>query len=1100
VYVPAACALDNYDKSIIVESQLMELGIKAPFINSSYTSGYNDVYSCIIEDDDISITSPSEEYVLVDFKEYDARISYPGYPALPYKVYVKIVDGYIDEKDVLVGVKVYSYKIINIDKPIIPAPQPLAYNGDYNQSIEYRINEEVYSKDAFYPGRLIETGVFHGLNGKTIITIKFYPIQYNPYKNEVLVIEDTKIFLKYEHVEQIAFNEKSLLILTTDELKDAVEPLKEFYEEKGFNVTIIDVDTIYATYTEAENITMYPGFYEPLMKDFVREDYIYEELLSKYNWRLALRIINFLRQTYGNYSHILIVGNATEIPPSFYLQTYSYDLYNSWIPTDIFYASPDYDLVPDIYVGRIPFSDPDTVSMIVEKIISWYDTGLNELNTLRMSGGYPFITPLMFGETVLSTATLRMWTIGFNTTLMLRTNNNYDSKHVLEVLSGSTKTLWYFAVAHGDGIELVDPLVELMDEEQVLLVRMEFLASVYDLLAMKPSSTVPIVSSVACMNAIWDNALLAPPYPGMPSFGEAILLSPAGGIAYIGSARIASELGMTFTIKNGTVQADSFGAVRLHLDIISSYTDLVGLKNETTLGELIALGISKYLAETSQFIDIKYSLSHIAEIMKLSLLGDPALILKLPKKPSSAPRISLVELPTPELTIPAQVLYMLCEGDVPVYKPYTTSTVNIYGDEGDYYLRIYRIYGFPDMLYGYRQLKEEKITLDKVNQYKITYDELISGKILLKIGNDKWGEIRVVVSSAGVRVLPNKTIAGSSIVIEGFGLDIFGMYTRVDVIVAGRAITSVEVPLTGYINWTLALPYLAPGSYPIWFNVKSYYYYPEPTVFNTLKELLGTTITIYEEARLDILASMPEIIELGKDVKTYLMTVLDGEAVDAEINVILMAPDGMRELEPVRIDKGVYEVVFSATMPGLYALYVNATYNTPLVTAKGYATIPFITSRNIYEGLGKLEEQINTSTTSIISQLGSTKDYLHDLITSLNITYTYEIGHLYELLSALNTTIALGQENIYTKLASLDQGISSTESKIEALNASIIKNFNTLSVNTEKALTDTSEKISEKVDEILPLVRNLSTISMGTLILSIIVLILVSILLIYRRK
>ena len=42
------------------------------------------------------------------------------------------------------------------------------------------------------------------------------------------------------------------------------------------------------------------------------------------------------------------------------------------MPTDLFYASPDYDLVPNYHLGRLSVSDPAEALNVVEKVERWH--------------------------------------------------------------------------------------------------------------------------------------------------------------------------------------------------------------------------------------------------------------------------------------------------------------------------------------------------------------------------------------------------------------------------------------------------------------------------------------------------------------------------------------------------------------------------------------------------------------------------------------------------------------------------------------------------------------------------------------------------------
>jgi len=44
---------------------------------------------------------------------------------------------------------------------------------------------------------------------------------------------------------------------------------------------------------------------------------------------------------------------------------------DKWVPADFFYASPDYDLVPNYAIGRIPVNNLEEAEHVVQKIKSF---------------------------------------------------------------------------------------------------------------------------------------------------------------------------------------------------------------------------------------------------------------------------------------------------------------------------------------------------------------------------------------------------------------------------------------------------------------------------------------------------------------------------------------------------------------------------------------------------------------------------------------------------------------------------------------------------------------------------------------------------------
>jgi hypothetical protein len=160
------------------------------------------------------------------------------------------------------------------------------------------------------------------------------------------------------------------VIITTDDLKDAVLPLKTWKEYLGYTIEIITVSWIIDTYTGSD----------------VQE-----------------QIRNFLIDTYSDWGidYVLIVGSRNTIPmrichpiPSVYpdyLETdyYYADLTGDWdADHDGYYGEyedDDVDFLAELSIGRLPSDVPETVASICENIVTFEsDSGDWKKNALLL--------------------------------------------------------------------------------------------------------------------------------------------------------------------------------------------------------------------------------------------------------------------------------------------------------------------------------------------------------------------------------------------------------------------------------------------------------------------------------------------------------------------------------------------------------------------------------------------------------------------------------------------------------------------------------------------------------------------------------------------
>ncbi len=946
----------------------------------------------------------------------------PGYPLLPLRVVELVIDGYV--RDVKVKVIVKDVEIIKLSKPIIPASKPLAFCPNFIDKLYGRNisliapDPKVYSLDKFLPGFVVKKLVLHGLLGKTVVLLYVAPLLYNPVKNIALLVKDMDIIVGYEAAYQVSFNTKGMAILTSEKLVDVVnKTLVPIYRSLGYNVSIVTVEDIWKRYKPAENITRYPGFYTVRTKD-----YVYKLLSERYNWTLALKIISFLRANEGKFAYLLIVGNATTVPPSFYYFSYmSYRYlgpYEAWIPTDFFYASYDYDLLPNIFVGRIPFSNPMAIETYAAKLMIWYKTLANRTPVIALTGGYPFLTPLLFGEGAIATMLNRSLN-NVSVLYFTRTDENYDNITVKNILAGKYGVVWYFAIAHGSGDAMWDP--KIVDFERYTW---ECLASISDLMKMRPSMNLSIVSSVACDNAIWDNALM----PMLPlSFGQAVLLSPAAGVAYIGSARVAWEI-LAYEMSKGLLVVDYYGATRLHEDMLRAYASLAGKVENVSLGYVVAMGMLNYLKDVLPEIE-SYSEYIIVQTVffELSLLGDPTIVLPVPKPIAKAPKV--ISLEPKNYSVMISTDYM----EIPFYRYPNTIVYSIVAIPSTYRLKVVRVWTSPGILYYEEPLwwpwltyldivYSESVDVKNVVDVEITPSVNVSGLLLMYV-ESPFSIARSYSICAGLTVTPAKTSAGAPIAVEGFGMDVLGARTMY-LYVAGRYITSLTIPPSGYLKWVLALPYLAPGRYSVFLMSP----YPTPMLQKVLKYFEAYVEVVAVEKLVPSIA-IPSAVEVGKELNMIITVTLNGKPINASVSLLIVAPNGEKKtIEAEPLAEGVYLAKFVPSIPGVYTIYVNASYVKGYVVAYGYSVVSFAAVKNFYSlsdivenSTKELKSAIASATTELSSAISEAEKSLSNKISSAGSVIIKEI-------TSAATSISTVIENVNASMSKL---ISSTKESIE---------------------------------------------------------------------
>ena len=1049
---------------------LQATGVDGPFFNGEDVTA---TYSFQLEG--LSKGS-SGNYLTVNFDGFDGRISVPGCPALPYKVHVIEVlgDAVIDE--IGVNPSPISYTVEQLSRKVLPAPNPMFYGCIENQKLVYEESSDIYTADKYFPGSLLAYYVGHGSGGKTLITMQLYPLQYNPVTSKLMIFNSIKVSVKY-HVEEYQQPSEKMVIITTSELNGSVLPLAEFYNTIiGLSTEIKTTNWIYSTYPLAKNITEYSGFYAP-----VQLDPSYYMLVNNYNWTLALRIVSYLKDT--NPTHVLLVGGADIVPPSFYYQSpfiSGYRPWWGWVPTDYFYASTDYDLIPERSVGRIPFNDKATVQKVVNKILLWYDATWPSrpdwMRNLAMSGGYPFSASFMMGESALSNVTREGHTRMFNTTLLMRTDGNYNAI-ALQNLLRNGGIGWLFMLCHGSGTELADMLITDGSMEY------EILASAKGLLTYPTNHNLPVVTSVACMNGAWDENLLSPEFTP-PSFGECVLMSNASGIAYIGSARPAYEIGIYFPFDEGLLNAEFYGAALMHTLFIKAYNNLMGLQANVSLGEVFAKGLEDYVStmvplfESSgdkSLMDTVYS-----NIFMLNLMGDPGLKLPVYDGPFLNEQVTDVDAIDPDFMIDSEYLsqgWGATKGTIPFYKPLKNATMEISGVGEKVSVRIVQTYFSAMWLYGYKTVAvtEEPFEFGKAN-VTVTTNQTISGLLLFKV-KVKGVEARFYMTSGGLTVEPTKATPSSTINVKGIGLNIVPAYS-VSLTIGGWLVAHLNIPLNGSAEWSFAAPFFDPGIYPIGISFMTYmppYQMPlPPPAPPELVELFQKNVTILplpEKPGLEIRITSGTQYEPGDTVTIRIATTLNGKLTDANLSVNLIKPTAVVRLTPQRIAEGEYQVeLLAPSTPATYFVSVKAEiyYTFAAFRATAYDIHAFTVTVSFEE----LKDLIQTANTELIQLY----------LDQLNTTIVQIFNRTVEIQTMLGTVEGYIKEindttvTIVSTLGNLNLRIGEIQQLINDAKGDVIAEIETKYGLLNLALSDINGTIVHVSDETVEVRTVLGTI------------------------
>ncbi len=794
--------------------------------------------------------------------------------------------------------------------------------------------------------------------------------------------------------------------------------------------------------------------------------------LKAYNYTLAAQVRGFIAQMVEKYhvTHVLIVGGASDIPPSYYyssrLEWLYAGIYNAWIPTDYFYADLDLDGKPDVYVGRLPFTDRDLLATYFEKVML-YESSMKK-PTLALIAGYPFASMPPIGEAALSTMTYTYHALRglITSTIMTRTLGNYTRENFRDLILDEKQPAWIYIIAHGAGNIWAD---RVYNETLDMITWEDLLNSTEIMKLSRPGRPVGVISSVACMNGAWDFDLIPPMYYYKPpSIGYAVVAS-WGGTAYVGHARVAFEwLAGTKSLlnaTNGVITVSTAGVMLLHTFILRAWSD--GAK---TLGEAVWKGAADYMHYwKSQVILDNYAPVPVtlgeAMVFELTLLGDPLLQLPAPLSNVREPSINLTgyyaEAPLSEFfSAYAPVLL----GKVPVYRPCYAEKMGIRAD------------GVNAVGIAWTR------TLPTMDLLALVHAETVKPPATLALGGNLTGYLLLGAAGQSGYLLAMAPALGACGVYNGTHLTVKLWAT--DILTAGQLIPVIVYSDGDTLNVVLdrnaefSVKYEKPGVHRILALPREnpfagYYYYAsslQSGLYKLIKEYYTDLVTVRVSQPLSIRVG-GYTAATGKTEIPVAIT-LDGRPVDAKLSAKLLA--GEAQVNVVRVAPGNYIVELTGLQPGVYAVLLTAEYRGAYVDASGARIVTVKVDELVSKAAERIEASIKSASTEITREVKGEIGYLAD--TLRNQLAAIESG-ISDTRAAILSAISDAENNIVNaldeKMAELRTGLAKSvaESLAEAeqrivskISARIEDLSKSLTSQVKSLLEQTSQEIKQDVD------------------------------------
>lgn len=364
------------------------------------------------------ILRQSGEYQL--FGLNDARESgFPGQPSFPYQQ-VKLL--------LTPGESATSMEVVFSDEVIMPGKYNLYPQQDVKplsdgNSVSFRKDKAVYSQNAFLPadpkGKLLTAF----LNGRSFALSTFTPVRYNPVTGQLSYYSNARVIV------HSAPDTKALKALDnfTDRNIESVKLADNYLAESKYSLKQLGPTVRYDLIIVCTRI--FKNSFSSL-----RANYLSEGLTSLVvtldsingimpGGNIPEKIRNFIIEMYKNHAaqYVMLAGDDDLIPhQGFYCYVDSGSGYTDQnIPADLYYSALDgnwdtnanglygepgeEDLLPDIAVARLPFSDAAELDHILNKSYKYQFSPVNgEFRNIMMAGERLYSNPLSWGSDYLN--------------------------------------------------------------------------------------------------------------------------------------------------------------------------------------------------------------------------------------------------------------------------------------------------------------------------------------------------------------------------------------------------------------------------------------------------------------------------------------------------------------------------------------------------------------------------------------------------------------------------------------------------------------------------------------------------------------------------
>jgi len=335
------------------------------FFNSAIKT---DTFDFSFSDPDID-ESEDDAYVYVD--ESDFYHIADGEPVLPVKLLTQEYE--IGTEIIDLEYEISTVNTISLSKKVSYGKiSPRGTDGD----------EDIYENSELFPSDWVTYHTGGGLSKgehKTFLSVRMYPVRYNPVEDEIEYISHITITITYEKPDSPLINGDlyDLLIITPSDFKDLLQPLVDHKNNNDVRTKIVDLPEIY------DQISIYGR------DDAEKIKYYIKQAIENWNIKYVLIVGGIKGQSRSwlmpaRYSHVVPPDEQEYAEESFLSDLYFADIFDSkgdfssWDSNsnNVFAEWTDekrdeMDIYPDVYVGRLACRYKSEVTTVVDKIISY---------------------------------------------------------------------------------------------------------------------------------------------------------------------------------------------------------------------------------------------------------------------------------------------------------------------------------------------------------------------------------------------------------------------------------------------------------------------------------------------------------------------------------------------------------------------------------------------------------------------------------------------------------------------------------------------------------------------------------------------------------